>query len=282
MAEKNNNSSLEQRVIADLQKANLSDKERKLLLEQLKQQNPIPVLHEHPISDKHVRFIVMSDSHIGHQAFKPELLEQVFSYAKKFKVDAIYHAGDITEGMSSRPGHIYELTHIGTTKQIEYAAGLFSQSPVTIYGITGNHDQWAYKTNGVDVGRALEDKVNKFKYLGMNEADIKLSPSVTMKLFHPNDGSAYAQSYKVQKLVESFTGGEKPHILFEGHYHKALYTFIRNVHAFESGTLCGQTPWMRGKKLPANMGFWMIDVYLAGNKKEIESITPRFIPHYEK
>jgi len=272
----------ELQILKDLRERNLSDKERQLLLEQLKRPDAAPTTHEHYISNTHARFIVISDSHIGHKEFKPEILEKAFSYAKHKKVDAIYHVGDITEGMSGRPGHIYELTHIGVTDQLNYTADLFKQSPVGIYGITGNHDQWAYKNVGVDVGKSLEEKVEQFHYLGQNEADVKLTKDITMKLFHPNDGSSYATSYKLQKLIESFTGGEKPHIVLEGHYHKAMYAFMRNVHGFESGTLMDQSSWMRGKKLAAHMGFWMIDVYYKKDGTEIQSIVPQFVPHYEK
>jgi predicted phosphodiesterase len=98
-------------------------------------------------------------------------------------------------------------------------------------------------------------------------------------LFHPNDGTAYATSYKIQKLAESFEGGKKPHILIEGHYHKALYAFIRNIHCFESGTLCSQTQFMRGKKISAHKGFFIVE--LEASKNGIESISPKFYPAYE-
>lgn len=275
-------SELEQKVLTDLTKANLSDKERKVLLQQLKSRDPTVSTHEHRLSDTHTQFFLISDTHMGHKEFKEDLFDIVCAYAKKLKPDVIYHVGDITEGMSSRPGHCYELTHIGTTAQIDYAAKVLAKSPVKIAGITGNHDQWAYKAVGMDVGVSLEDKLgkDKFEYLGMNEADIMISKGVKLKLFHANDGSAYAQSYKLQKLMESFTGGEKPHLLAEGHYHKALYMFNRNIHGFESGTLCGQTPWMRGKKLAANVGFWIVDVYFKNKGKEIQDVSPRFVPYY--
>jgi len=276
-------SPLEQKVVKDLQKANLTDAERKLLLKQLKQQKNDIKTYDHRLgATKRHRFMVISDTHIGEKKFLESLLFTSFAYAKKYKPEAIYHCGDITEGMCRRPGHIYNLSHIGTTAQVNYTAELFSQSPVPIFGITGNHDQWAFKDVGVDIGDSLENMVEQFNYLGQNEADIILGDNIKMKLFHANDGSAYAQSYKLQKLIESFTGGEKPHILFEGHYHKALYSFIRNVHGFEAGTLCGQTEWMRGKKLAANTGFWMVDLYLKNKGRDIESITPRFIPYYLK
>lgn len=160
---------------------------------------------------------------------------------KKEKPDFIIHPGDHLEGMSGRPGHIYELSEVGFQQQIKKAADLYSQfGNVPMYGIDGNHDQWYFNKGdkGVVVGEELERRLKNYTHLGQDEGDLEITPKVRIKLFHPNDGSAYATSYKLQKLIESFTGGEKPEIVHQGHYHKALYMFLRNIHGFESGTMC--------------------------------------------
>lgn len=115
--------------------------------------------------------------------------------------------------------------------------------------------------------------------MGEWEADIKLAPNVIMKLFHGNDGTAYADSYKLQKLIESFQGGKKPNIVLSGHYHKQVAIFRRNVFGFECGTLCGQTKFMRGKKLPAHMGFGIIELWV--NKTGIARLRHEFFPYYD-
>lgn len=228
------------------------------------------------------KYLYMSDTHIGHEKFLYELFDKAVKTVKKEKPDFIIHVGDHLEGMSNRPGHIYELNKVGFSQQIEHAADLYNQFPkgTPMYGIDGNHDQWYYKPQnmGVVVGDELEQRVKSYKNLGQDEADIVISPKVKLKLFHGNDGSAYAVSYKMQKLIESLTGGEKPQILHSGHYHKALYMFLRNVHGFESGTLCGQSKWMRGKKIPAHTGFGVVEVtYDKGGNVEIDH---KFIPDY--
>lgn len=260
---------------------NLTERELSLLLSHFKDKDLKPKKYEHKFSNKHVKFGVISDTHIGEKAFDEELLLRAFKYFDKEKVDAIYHVGDITEGMSGREGHIYALNRIGFQNQIRYTEDLFQQTKSQIYAITGNHDQWYQKKNnsGADIGEELEVRLSNFHYLGMNEADIKLSDNVTMKLFHPNDGTAYAPGYKLMKLIESFGGGEKPNILLQGHYHKALYMFSRNIHSYEAGTICGQTEFMRLKKIQAHKGFWLIDAYF--NNRGIDKIKNTFIPKYD-
>ena len=234
------------------------------------------------ISGKHFKYGYFSDAHIGHKDFKPELFDKMRRMFNRESLDFIINVGDTLEGMSGRDGHIYELTHLGFNQQIDYATDLIGSLKQPVFGIDGNHDGW-YKikgNGGVIVGKELENRLKNYTHLGEMEGTLKPHKNVEMKLFHANDGSAYATSYKLQKLIESFSGGEKPNIVHEGHYHKALYAFIRNVHGFESGTLCGQTPFMRGKKLQAHMGFGMVDVY--HNKNGVDRIIHEFVPHYEK
>jgi DNA polymerase II small subunit/DNA polymerase delta subunit B len=71
----------------------------------------------------------------------------------------------------------------------------------------------------------------------------------------------------------------KPHIVLSGHYHKAMYMFSRGVHGLECGTLCGQTSWMRGKKIPAHMGFGYVTIFT--NKRGVERFVHEFVPWYE-
>lgn len=235
-----------------------------------------------PISNKKFKYLLFSDAHIGHNKFQAGLFDYMVRYAKREKPDFIVNPGDHLEGMSGRPGHIYELDKIGFQQQIDYASQLYSELDMfDHFGIDGNHDQWYVKKNngGLIVGDELEARVKNYHNLGQDEGDIEVGP-VWMKLIHPGDGTAYALSYKLQKRIQSFSGGEKPHILHSGHYHKSLYLFDRGVHGTESGTLCGQTNFMKGKGIPAHMGFFMINVNY--NKDGVERFQPEYIAWHEK
>ena len=235
-----------------------------------------------PIATEHVKFGYFSDPHIGHKAFREDGFEKAQRFFKKENVDFIAVPGDHLEGMSGRPGHIYELSHVGFQRQIDYAASLYNTLNKPIFGIDGNHDQWYFKQNngGVVVGDELEKRVKNYKHLGQDEGDIELGHNAKIKLFHANDGSAYASSYKLQKLIESLTGGDKPGVILSGHYHKSLYMNKRNVHGFECATLSDQSPFMRGKKIAADMGFGVVDLYM--DKHGVERLTHTFVPIYSK
>ncbi len=272
----------EEKILKLVSKKNLSARELGILLKQPTKSNVSNRTYNHS-KEGHVRIGIISDTHIGHEAFDEGMLKHAGETFRKRKIKDVYHAGDILEGMSGRDGHIYELAQVGFTNQINYATDLFKKyfKGFNIYGITGNHDQWYKKKNngGVCIGTELDHRLDNFTFLGEDEADIKLGKGVVMKLFHPGDGSAYATSYKMQKLIESLEGGKKPQIVVEGHYHKALYMFIRNVHAIEAGTFCGQSQFMRLKKLPAHKGYWTLDFDI-DKKGGVKNFTPTFFPFY--
>jgi len=222
---------------------------------------------------------VLTDTHIGHCKFNEELFAKC---AEEFEdCDIILHAGDHLEGMSGRGGHVYELSHVGYQAQFNRALELYSLFGKTpIYGIDGNHDQWFKQKNdiGIIVGENLQSALPNYTHLGEWEGDLKID-GLWIKLFHGNDGTAYANSYKGQQLVNSLSGGEKPHAIFQGHYHKALYQFTRNVHMFDGGTICGQSQFMRGKKLAAHQGFWT--VLFEWDASGVNSVTSKFTAGYE-
>ena len=61
------------------------------------------------IPKKHFKYLYMSDTHIGHKKFLPELFYKAVKLGKQESIDFIVNTGDHLEGMSGRPGHIYEL-----------------------------------------------------------------------------------------------------------------------------------------------------------------------------
>jgi predicted phosphodiesterase len=259
----------------------ISESEALTILKSSKAQKPQDKPTRVPISRKTFKFGYFSDAHIGHKKFNPALFDYMRRFFQQEKPDFILNPGDHVEGMSGRPGHIYELSQIGFDEQVNRAVELYrTLSDFEHYGIDGNHDQWYYikGDKGAIVGKELALRVPNYRHLGQDEGDITVS-GIKIKLFHANDGTAYATSYKLQKLIESFSGGEKPHILLSGHYHKALYMFSRGIHGFESATLCGQSKFMRGKKIPAHMGFGLVRV--AVNDRGVERLSHEFVPWYE-
>ena len=226
-----------------------------------------------------IRVGAMTDTHIGSVKMPEERIYQAFDEFRKEKVDFITHSGDVTEGMSNRPGHVYELNAIGYSNQKNLSEKIFNQwTDTDIYAIDGNHDRWYIKSNGAKIVEEIAKSIPNFYFIGHDEGDISLKGKATLKLWHGEDGNSYALSYRLQKILESLTGGEKPHAMIAGHVHKYVEIFERHVHCTSVGSMQSQTPWMRGKRIAAHAGFAIIDYWV--NDKGICKKTSTWYPFY--
>ena len=182
----------------------------------------------------------ITDTHIGEESFADYLFCAFIEECRARGVQRILHAGDVMEGMSNRPDQVYHLTDVGISAQLDHAERLFKSTDIPITCIDGNHDRWAIKSSGMFAVRELARRCSNVTFAGSDCADVTINGTL-WRLHHGEDGAAYALSYRAQKLVESFTGGDKPNILLTGHDHKAGYFFERNVHCVLGGALSYQS-----------------------------------------
>ena len=102
-----------------------------------------------------------------------------------------------------------------------------------------------------------------------------------MRVMHGGGGSSYAISYRPQKIIESFTGGEKPSILLLGHYHKQFYARTRNVHVLLPGCTEDQTIFMRKKSIEAHVGGALVYLKQARDGA-VTDFVPRFKAYFDR
>lgn len=223
-------------------------------------------------------FGVIGDTHIGSVYFHPEYLLSAFEEFRRLGIDTVLHVGDVTEGMSNRQGHVYECTHIGYRAQRDYAVELLDEWEGEMYFIDGNHDRWYQHSNGAVIVEDICGKLgDRAHFLGQDEGNLQWG-DVEIRLWHGGDGSSYATSYRIQKIIESLTGGDKPNVLLCGHTHKQGYFFERNVHAISCGAIMSQSRWMRGKKLANHTGFHTLR--LVQRDGGVSQCSPTFYPFY--
>jgi len=225
----------------------------------------------------HVKFGVMTDTHIGSIYYRPEYFREALTIMEVEGCEFITHSGDITDGLSNRPDHIYELTHIGYKNQRDYAIEQMNQWSGKWYAISGNHDRYYIKSAGANIVEDIVEHLDDGVFLGDDEGDIIINDKI-IKLWHGIDGSSYATSYRLQKVVESLTGGEKPHVMICGHTHKQGYFFERNIHVLSGGAMCLQSKFMRGKKLANHAGFHIVDMELT--EDGVTRFRPEWFPYF--
>jgi len=238
----------------------------------------VPIVH---FEGERIRIGAISDTHFGSLYTHPEYVNQAFEEFKKEKVDFITHSGDVVEGMSTRHGHVYELSHIGYDNQKDHAVEVLSQwTDTPAYAIDGNHDRWFIKNSntGALIVKDICKELPNWEFIGHDEGDISLKGKATLKLWHGIDGNSYALSYRLQKIVESLTGGEKPSLMFLGHTHKYVSIFERMIYAISVGSIQRQSNWMRGKKIAAHVGFIIADVWV--NDSGVSKFSHTWYPFY--
>ena len=235
---------------------------------------------EYDFSGDVIKFAVLSDMHIGSQYTPEERIKYALDECLKNDIRLILFSGDVTEGMSGRDGHVYELSHIGYNEQRQAAINIFEpyKNMFDFKMISGNHDLWyASKANmGALIVKDICESIGA-EYLGEHEAVIMMN-GIKIMLWHGEDGASYALSYRIQKIIESLSGGEKPHILITGHDHKQGYFFTRNIHTVMGGCIQKQTPWMRRKRLAAHEGFWIIEMTV--KDAEVKKFKTEWVAFY--
>jgi predicted phosphodiesterase len=230
------------------------------------------------VKGERVRVAVISDTHFGSKYTQKTHLHNFLAYAKRRKVSAILHCGDLTDGPFRRHRNPHEVWLHSYDNTVDYVA---SEAALPKLGIpykviSGNHDDWWLDDGGPDIVAAIAAQRSDFEYLGRVGAFVRVGP-VTIELAHPNEGGAYALSYKLQKHVEGMPQGEKPDILCEGNYHKAAHLpDYRGVEGFLVPAYQSRTHWMHGKRLASVVGGMILEFGI-GNRGLAPSLEVEWV-----
>jgi hypothetical protein len=238
-----------------------------------------------------LRFGFTSDNHLCNINSREDVLNLLYDIFQLEGLSVVYNGGNMVDGEFLHNKN--EISVHGCTNQLRYLAKNYPVRPgiITKFVVGDDHEGWWTQREGIDVGNYIvqlrkEEGNDDFEYMGYGEADINLSEpgqqhESWLRLVHAGGGTAYAISYTMQKLIESYQGGEKPTMLLAGHYHKFDYSFPREVHAIQMGTTCDQTLFMRKKKLQAMVGGGIVEATRAADGT-INRVKVEWIPFYDK
>jgi len=228
----------------------------------------------------HIRFALTGDRHTGSLYYHSAALTAFYDHCEAEGIQTVYDCGDILDGHKVYRGQEFELRDLGFEKQL---ARLAQEAPRNIKTrfITGNHDGSFKTAAGVPVGKMIQQAVPEYEFLGEEQARVEWDTpngKYALMLLHPGGGSAYALSYKPQKIIESLEGGTKPDMLGIGHFHKAeVIPSYRNVCCLQAGTFQRQTPFMARGGLQAHVGGWIVDVWVGDGHNRVRT---EFVPFY--
>lgn len=219
----------------------------------------------------HIPLLLISDTHLCSKYDRLDILRYLYDKAEDRGIKYILHSGDFTDGRSNRPEHIYELKETSYEGQVDYCVDKYPTFSGETYVISGNHDDWWYKSTGSEIVKAIAKRRDDIVYLGSDVADLKIG-KLKIRLFHGKGGNAYAKSYKVQKYLDSIPLEERPHILQTGHVHQSFYMKQDDTHCFQTSCLEDLTPFARSMGLANDKSVWWVDVNI-DDRGKIESIN---------
>lgn len=219
----------------------------------------------------HIPLLLISDTHLCSKYDRLDILRYLYDKAEDRGIKYILHSGDFTDGRSNRPEHIYELKETSYEGQVDYCVDKYPTFSGKTYVISGNHDNWWYKSTGSEIVKAIAKRRDDIVYLGSDVADLKIG-KLKIRLFHGKGGNAYAKSYKVQKYLDSIPLEERPHILQTGHVHQSFYMKQDDTHCFQTSCLEDLTPFARSMGLANDKSVWWVDVNI-DDRGKIESIN---------
>jgi hypothetical protein len=227
---------------------------------------------------------LVADTHLACREERLDALNAQYDLFEREGVKDVFHAGNLVDGYVPRinGSSVIESSVDG---QATYCAVNYPERPgITTHFITGNdHEGW-WQKEGFNYGAYQQMVCEKFgrkdmKYIGHIESDVILTAGEhkqILKIQHPGGGSAYARSYKGQKIVEAFQGGEKPAILAIGHYHVSGYSFDRNVHIIGLPGFQDQTIFGRTKHLRYEIGGVILEFKMSSVTGAITRVRPEF------
>jgi predicted phosphodiesterase len=207
-----------------------------------------------PVTGERQRVGVISDTHFGSKyCLRPQIRDFV-EYAYEQGVREILYPGDVLDGIY-RHG-VFELTHSGLEDQIrDCIETLPHLDGLHYHAIMGNHDHTFTEHTGVNVGKVIQGQFRDagredFHPHGDRGAYLKVRGAL-VHLWHPRGSGSYAQSYQIQKKIESYTS-IKPQILLCGHWHIFCHVDPRGVHGIACPTFQGgQSEFGKSLKTPA-------------------------------
>lgn len=175
---------------------------------------------------------VISDLHMGSKYCLRAQIKDCVNHFYSRGIRSILIPGDLLDGCYKHG--VFELTYSGIEDQTK---DLFDTLPrlagLSYHAISGNHDNTFTEATGLNVGSFIagyfHDHGRKdIFFYGDRGAFIEIQGAV-IHLWHPRKGKAYAKSYQLQKLIEGYGAGEKPHIVLAGHWHDFCNVEVRGV-----------------------------------------------------
>ena len=235
-------------------------------------------VHDVPVDGRGwTRFAVMSDLHVGSKHCYEDEIGRFVTNAHREGYTNVLIPGDLCEGNLRHHGFEYEVSHFGFDAQVSQLLKVLPElDGLTYHYCVGNHEvnSW-WKSIGMRPDIAIQnfaeahgrrDLIASGAMLpNMESAYLLLNPGdpeteIKVELSHTDDRKAYAISYPLQKHVEAYQPGSKPHVLLKGHLHCHSCFDLRGIVCVQTMCFKGQGAWERSKRMAPTVGGILMDI----------------------
>jgi len=195
----------------------------------------------------------MSDWHDGSKAAQISARNKAIEIMYKEGVRDIVVAGDIFAGNKVYRGQEVDNVSMSPDDQIAITECYCPRYEGLKYRIMGgNHDFSFVVHNATDALFRLCEKRDDFEWYGYDLVTVRLTEDVDALIWHPKGSSAYAMSYRSQKMVEQLAFQQlmeviktnatpKVRFLFAGHWHNIFMWYAKGpINIVHTGGFEGQ------------------------------------------
>ena len=222
----------------------------------------------------HLKFALVSDTHIWAKWAALDELGEFYDRAKDKWVECFVHCWDIVDGCDVYKGQQFEQNRVGFTEQLRELRTKYPDVWLPTYFIWWNHDEQYLKGNWVNICKAIETVRQDLINLGFYDARLKLN-GIDINLHHWGWSLSYAKDYKMKKYLDSLPVEWQPDIFALGHYHTALYDLHRWIHGFMPGAFLKEN--LLAKRFNLDNTIWGRVVEIDKNEKWESRINMEFI-----
>jgi len=197
-----------------------------------------------------VKFLVLSDLHLGSSDDRLDLINYLYSYAKNNDIHNVLIAGDFLDGIYPDK----KTTKFNSIRaQADYAINNYPYyDDIHNYLLLGNHDFYSIKREGFDVSSYISKMRNDFTILGYHLANIKIR-NIIITMYHPFTKD---ERKNASKLFEHSD------IVLQGHSHHAkINTKSRPLKIILPGLLDNSFDIKGALILEVNWHHYQLDSY---------------------
>lgn len=230
-----------------------------------------------------LKLMVFSDTHIGNQDARNDLIPEVYRIAEEEMCDIIACCGDIFDGSGAYRGHENELIFHGADDQFDEGIRIWPKSKIPTIMIAGSSHEWVFwNRSGYNIVKRFSESMDNIEYIGGREGlyGEKTINNIRLALYHPKGGVPYAKSYRPQKWIEGYVENisiDFPiNLLLIGHLHISAGMLYKGIASILVPCLEDQTWYLKSKGLIPWLGAWVLEVK-TDQKRNITFLKLKYI-----